>query len=501
MTARLRILIPVVTAMVFATAAARDGNPPTDNRLWRTPGGGGPVGMALTRPFDGGRWAAPRVVAADVLPEFSTPPASSRRETAPAVTLPVVVVGQVEPLGSRFVRFTVSKPARVAVDALARRIGSPLDPTLIVRDETRGRDVPNAARDDSPGQAGDVRFALTLEPGTYLVELRDATYRGGPEFKFRLRLGSFPLLDPPVPLAVRRGATTPVSVGGQTVPVVAPADDPAASTAIAPPGSAAWPVPLLISDDEQRAEQEPNDDPKTANELPFPGGVTGRFDRRRDIDCFAVMLKGGARVRIAATTAELLSPADVLLTLRDPAGKEIAASDPRQVATWIDVTPPADGRYVITVEHLTRFHGPEQVYHVGIGPHPGFTLTLPALEAVVPAGGSTKIKVRVDRAGFDGPIALRALGPAGVSGGRELPANAAGDQELTITVAADAPPGLMTLRVVGEGGGRTVRATGRDALKKSLAGMPQPPPDWTELIALAVTPKPPEPPADKKKEK
>jgi hypothetical protein len=35
-------------------------------------------------------------------------------------------------------------------------------------------------------------------------------------------------------------------------------------------------------------------------------------------------------------------------------------------------------------------------------------------------------------------------------------------------------------------------------LKKSLAGMPQPPPDWTELIALAVTPKPP---ADQKKEK
>ena len=126
-------------------------------------------------------------------------------ETAQPITLPVAIDGACDPESSRCYRFAASKGQRLSVEAFARRLGSPLDPQIRLVDDA-GREL--AFSDDEPALARDCRFAVVIPAdGTYRVEIRDVGYLGGQDFRFRLRLGDFPLLTAPLPLALRNGTS------------------------------------------------------------------------------------------------------------------------------------------------------------------------------------------------------------------------------------------------------------------------------------------------------
>jgi hypothetical protein len=283
--------------------------------------------------------------------------------------------------------------------------------------------------------------------------------------------------------------------------VTIPADSPVASLDYCA-DSVAWPSTVLVSDCPELIEREPNDEASTANRVPVPGGVTGRFARAGDRDWYRLELRQGEPLRATVTAAELGSPADVLLRLRDATGKQLAASDPSQNTPRLDYTPLADGAYFVVAEHLNRFFGPDQVYRIALARPSGFAMTLPALTVQVAAGGTTKIKVKVDRSGHTGPIDLVATGVPGVSGRRRIEAGQAGDIDLTISADPGAQPRLDTLRISGTAtiAGREYRevAQGREALSKELAGLRIPPPDWYSAIALAIVPPPTDQPKDNK---
>src|SRR5207245_2961226 len=147
----------------------------------------------------------------------------------------------------------------------------------------------------------------------------DTTHKGNADFWYRLRIGDFPCATTPLPLAVKRGAKVAVRFAGPQVEDVAPVEiqapaDPAIEalsvTPIGPSHLPGWPVTLLLSDFEEQLIDPTHDAPERAVRLPLPCGVTGQFLRKSQRDHFALPLKKGQRVLIAAQTYELNSPAD-----------------------------------------------------------------------------------------------------------------------------------------------------------------------------------------------
>src|SRR5262249_30189601 len=274
------------------------------------------------------------------------------------------------------------------------------------------------------------------EAGEVLVEVRDTTYRGGADYHYRLRIGDFPGATTAFPLAIERGKTTKVGFAGPgtaDIPAVSvkASTNPARTTAYVAPkrpgGVAGWQLPVRLSDFPETVEQEPNNEPARANKLPVPGGVSARFDKPGDVDCFAVAGKKGQKLVAAATTYEVNSPAEVFIRVLDPKGTEIAKSNPMLPAARVEFTPTEDGEYGLACEHLSYVSGPNEIYHLSVRPvTPDFDIILALDRCEAVPGGGTAVLATVNRLnGYAGPVELSILGDESLSGKVTLPAGPA----------------------------------------------------------------------------
>jgi hypothetical protein len=310
-------------------------------------------------------------------------------------------------------------------------------------------------------------------------------------------------------MAGKRGGKVTVHFAGPNVEGVAPVEvtvpaDPGVSVVqVAPKGASGlygWPVSLFAGDMDEQVEQEPNNEPAKANRLPVPCGVTARFEQKGDVDHFVFAAKKGQRYAIEAQTLEYHSPTEVYMVLKDAKGGQVAASNPA-VGQRIDYTAPADGDYTLAVEHLHYWGGPAEAYHLTVAPYePGFDLSIALDRWDVAQAGTLSLPIIATRRDYTGPIEVSVVGPAGVTGTLAIPAGGptppnvpAGN--LPVSVKADVPVGPHILAVLGKatinGKAVTVRANVAGPVRTALAGLPYPPRQMVDELAVAVTPKPP----------
>jgi hypothetical protein len=447
-----------------------------------------------------------RLFCVDDLPQVQHVPGKHSRAAAQPVPVPSVAVGRLDSEASDFYRITVKAGQSLSFDVLGHRLGGPIDPQLFLYDGTGRHELAHA--NDSPGAQTDPRLRFTFkEAGAYLLEISDVLNRGGADYWYRLRIGDFPLATEPIPMAVRRGSKTTVHFAGPAVAGVAPIEVTAPTDAgvttlwVAPKGPTGlhgWPVALAVTDQPEQVEQEPNNEPAKANPLPVPGGVTGRFEQPNDSDLYRITAKKGQRLRIQVETLTLYSPTLVYLMVRDAKGKELAKSNPQApppVDQRIDFTAPAEGVYLIEVQHLNYVGGPDEAYHLSVAPlRPDFDLALGLDRFDVAPGGVTPLIVSATRRGYAGPIELSVVGPPGFKGEIVL---AAGQPFTTLYLQAgpDLNPGPYLLQVRGkaviEGGTVTELVNVQKAVSDSLAGLTYPPRQLDTQIALAVKEKAP----------
>src|SRR5262245_7567709 len=319
--------------------------------------GDAPVGFHTLRVATKNGISNSRVFCVDELPQVNEADTNRKKESAQAVPVPCVVVGRTDAEASDFFKISVKAGQRVCFEVLGHRLGSPIDPIILLHDAKTGRELPGLYSDDAPGLQTDARISHTFkEAGDYVVEVHDTTHRGGPEFYYRLRIGDFPLALTPFPLALKRGTKAQVSFTGPDIEGVSPIEvaaptDPSVPVCYATPrragGAAGWPVPVLLADFDQLAEQEANNDPAKPQRLPVPGGVTGRFLDKGDLDHFVFTAKKGVKYSVIAETYEVGSPAEVYLSLKKVGGAEVGKSNPQQPTARIDYTPDADGDLLI----------------------------------------------------------------------------------------------------------------------------------------------------------
>lgn len=441
----------------------------------------------------------------DDLPSVAETETNRTKDGAQAIAIPAVVTGRTDAEASDFFRVKVNAGQALTFEVLARRIGSPLDPILVLHDARTKRELVALYADDTAGLLSDCRLTHTFkEAGEYLVEVRDTTYRGGGDYFYRLRIGEFPGATTAFPVAIERGKSAKVGFAGPgtadlpAVTLKAPADPAMAAVYVAPKrasGASGWPVPVRLSDMPESAEQEPNNEIAKANKLAVPGGVSARFEKSGDVDHFVVTCKKGVKYAAAATTYELNSPAEVLIRLLDAKGAEIGRSNPSLPAARVEFTPKDDGKYIVACEHLNYLSGPNEIYHLSVQPVTGdFAIAHVLDRGEAPAGGGTGVLATVNRLnGFAGPIELSITGNAALSGKATLPAGQA-IAFVPLLVKDGTKPGAYEFQVQGKAtiDGKEVVRFGQltDQVKATLGGMPNPPPELLNRLAVAVIEKP-----------
>jgi hypothetical protein len=462
-----------------------------------------PIGFHTLRLATARGMSNVRIFCIDDLPQVLSNNNNRTKATAQPVTAPVVVVGRVTAEANDYYQITVSAGQRLSFEVLGRRLGSAFDPQLTLLDAKTGRELRAGHSNDAPGLQTDSRLTYTFkDAGNYLIEIRDVSYRGGEDFGYRLRIGDFPCATSALPMAAKRGSKINVHFAGPNVEGVAPVEVAVPATGadgvyVAPKGANGlygWPVLLAVSDLEETLEQEPNNEAAKANRVPVPGAVTGRFQDKGDVDYYVFALKKGQRVLIDAQTAELGSPAEVYMVLRDAKRTQLLASNPAN-APRIDYTPMADGDFILVVEHLLYNFGPAETYRVTIAPYqPGFDLALQLERFDVAQDGSVNVPVLVTRRDYAGPIDLYVDGPAGLSAAVTVAAGQPPPNQpvqLSVKAPATLAIGPYLFKVKGKaainGKNFVATASARGPASASLAGLPLPPQHTFTEVALAVT--------------
>src|SRR5262249_38458720 len=124
-----------------------------------------------------------RVFCVDDLPQVLKATPAPTRAMPQALTTPCVLVGRADAEVSDWYKITVKAGQKLSFDLIGRRLGSAFDPQLTLYDARTGRDLPGGFSNDAPGLQTDPRLSYTFkEAGDVLIEVRDVTNRGGPDF-------------------------------------------------------------------------------------------------------------------------------------------------------------------------------------------------------------------------------------------------------------------------------------------------------------------------------
>ncbi len=141
-----------------------------------------------------------------------TAPGNQTRETAQPVAVPCVVNGRLAKQGTRdFYKFTVEKPQKLILEVFSRRVGTPMDPEILLYDAKN-----NLIQADDDARGRDCRIERDMVPGEYTLALRDVDDRGGDAFSYRLVLAPpaprFRLIALPDAPKLARGQNLPLTV-------------------------------------------------------------------------------------------------------------------------------------------------------------------------------------------------------------------------------------------------------------------------------------------------
>jgi hypothetical protein len=376
------------------------------------------------------------------------------------VTLPATVNGQIMPGEVDRLRFTARKGQQLVVAASARELIPYLadavpgwfQATLAVYD-AKGKEL--AYDDDFRFHPDPVLHFEIPRDGDYVIEIKDAIYRGREDFVYRITAGELPFVTGIFPLGGPAGAETRIALNGWNLPatnLVQDAKDQAPGIYPISVRQGDWisnHVPFAVDTLPECREAEPNNDAKSAQRLTLPVIVNGRIDHSGDWDVFSFEGREGDELVAEVYARRLDSPLDSVLKLTDATGNQIAFNDDYEdkasglnthhADSYLRATLPARGTYYLHLGDTQRQGGNEYAYRLRVSaPRPDFALRVVPSSVNVRGGASVPLTVYALRQdGCTNEITLVLKDdPAGftLDGGR-VPANQ--DQ---VRVTLTAPP-------------------------------------------------------------
>jgi len=400
-------------------------------------------------------------------------PKGRKAEPEMEIALPAVINGQILPGEVDRYRFPAKRGQKLVVAASARdlipyiadAVPGWFQATLALYD-AQGTEL--AYEDDYRFHPDPVLYYRIPADGQYVVEIKDAIYRGREDFVYRIAIGEMPFVTSIFPLGGPAGTQTTVELKGWNLPansLVVDAADKAPGTrslSVRRGPSVSNAVPFAVDTLPECLEKEPNNEPATAQQVTLPVIVNGRVGQPDDADIYCFQGRAGSELVAEVHARRLGSPLDSVLRLTDAAGKQLAFNDDQKdkgagltthhADSYLRATLPADGTCYVHLGDMQHRGGPEFAYRLRLSPpRPDFELRLVPSSINARAGTTFPVTVYALRKdGFAGEIAVALKNaPAGfaLSGGL-VPAGQ--DQvRLTLTAPSPAPPEPASLRLEG----------------------------------------------------
>ncbi len=396
------------------------------------------------------------IVAVGTRPAFEEKEPNNAREQAREVQLPAEITGRIDGPGDvdQF-RFIATRGQHLLFDARVGRIGSKLEPVIVICDAATGREIPAAIEQHERDPM--LVFDVPAD-GSYVLEMRDLRYRGGADFTYRISAGAYPYLEAVLPMSAPRGAVAELTCvghnlqGGEKLKV---------DLAQAPPGrmmvramTAAGPsnpVPFEVADAVASLGSTSAHTLSDAPTISLPGEAAGVIERPGDEAFFKFHVAQKRVVNVAILARSIGSPLDPLLSLRNAKGDVI---DRNNGAAGVDAAIQRElepGDYVASLRDVASGSGPHFLYRIvlrsGSNTGPLAVRLLPDV-ARIHRGGNTPLWFEVVRPpGFAGQITVQLEGlPAGVTCG-PIPVTDPTSGLFSISAAADAASGSFPIRL------------------------------------------------------
>ena len=400
-------------------------------------------------------------------------PAPAQPEPGTSITLPAIVNGQILPGDVDRFRFQARKGQQLVAAASARELLPYLadavpgwfQATLTLYD-AKGNEL--SYDDDYKFHPDPVLYYEIPRDGEYVIEIRDAIYRGREDFVYRITVGELPFVTSIFPLGGQVDAQTTVELKGWNLPagkLTMDAKDKEPGTYplfVRKEELISNRVPFAVDKLPECLEQEPNYPQGSAQPVSLPVIVNGRIDQEGDVDVFRFESCAGDKIVAEVYARRLDSPLDSVLKLTDANDHQLAANDDHedkgagltthQADSRLSATLPANGTYYLHISDAQHKGGEAYSYRLRISPpQPDFELRVVPSSINARAGATAAVTVYALRKdGFSDDIALTLKdAPRGfkLSGGK-LPANQ--DQvRLTLTVPTTPSDEAISLRLEG----------------------------------------------------
>jgi hypothetical protein len=421
-----------------------------------------PAGLFPIRVATAGGLSNPLTLAVDRLPQRAVAAASSKTPSQ----LPVALSGLIS--GPQIARgfIQAKKGQRLVADVESRRLGASCEPVVEIKN---AQGTPLAIEWSKVTLKGDTRAEVTVPAdGIYAVEVHDLSYKAPGNSHFRVKIGDLVLVDtvfPPAAIAGSEIRVTPVGTGlpnGTTLPVDLRKSGSLTGALVGTPKLAGLLGPAPVLRITRGTEVVEPNKPGTAIDSRFsatlkaPLTISGRISKPGETDRFSLNVNPGQKLRLDVVGRAIDSPIDGELTVLVD-GKPVATSqdqagsrDPR-----LDFTVPEKvTRIEVTVADLYGRGGSHFLYRLQSSPigQPNFSLALQTSQLNLPRVGSAMIKLQVNRAGYNGEIALSVVGDKQVQlTPSSIAAGVAGVVSITVTRSSGGDDNaLRSLSLVGE---------------------------------------------------
>lgn len=335
---------------------------------------------------------------------------------------------------------------------------------------------------------------IVPEDGRYIVRLREATYGGNDQCRYRLHIGAFPRPTAVFPPGGKTGETLNVTfyseaTGEFSQQIKLPSEPREKLGIFAELDGLQAPTPnwIRVSDFPNVLAGSTNHDrehPTMTGSAPS-FALNGILMTNRQEDWFQFTAVKDAKLDVKVFARRLRSPVDSVVELFDPAGHEVASNDDAAGSdSELKFTASASTNYLLRIYDKLGHGGRDFTYRVEVTPvKPGLSVKIPEVARndtqsrqfiAVPRGNRFATLVGVKRANFVGELMLDAPElPKGVSLEAEpVPKNI--DQlPVVFEAQADAPRGATLLDLIASGTNGSQRVSG--AFRQNIEWVQGPP--------------------------
>ncbi len=423
----------------------------------------------------------PLILCVGQLPEFrENDVKKSKADMELAVTLPAIVNGRLIPGDIDRIDFPLRAPpqympgdvdryrfqarrgqqliaavsARHLIPFLADAVPGWFQATLALFDAD-GREL--AYSDDYLFHPDPVIHYEIPADGEYVLEIKDAIYRGREDFVYRIAIGELPYVTGIFPLGGRSGVRTDVELRGWNLasnrfPMDARNKVPGSyPDLISGAGVQSNPLPFAVDTLREVLEAKPNNSIQQAQEITLPVIINGRVDEPGQRDVFSFKGRAGDVIVAEVHARRLQSPLDAVLELTDASGRRVAWNDDYEdkgagaglethhADSRVTAKLPVTGIYYVRLGDVQRRGGTDYAYRLRIGaPRPDFELRISPSSISAGGGGTVPLTVTaLRRDGLDGDIVIALKDAPGgfVLSGALLPAGQ-NRVRMTLTVPA-----------------------------------------------------------------